>query len=494
MLNTRQASASQWLFVALAALTLYRILSLLQPHMVLFYDEAQYYHWALNPDWGYYSKPPMVAWCIALVTAVLGDSVFAIKLAAPILYAATALVIYRIGRDFYSQAVAKTSTWVFITSTLVGYNSLFITTDAPLLFFWAATLWAFMHAMANNNWKYWVAAGVFCGAGMLSKYTMAALPGSLFLYMLVEPSRRGLLAKPGPWIAAIIAGVLFSGNLIWNATHDFMAFRHTSEISGIGEGWLHPGKLLEFVAAQFLVFGPVWAALWVRLVWRQRKSLLSPQWGLLHFATLPLLSVIFLQALLSHAYINWAGPVFIGASLLVGAALAAKPGRIWLWGGLLNLLLLSTFYHWPILADRMGLERTKFIDPWFRVLGWDQVGEQLLPVMQANPDLLLASSSRKLLATLGYYATPGEFRVSRWNPDANDVRDYYDQMANLRMYQGDLGQEFLWVSETPAPPEFLLAFASAELSLQISVPVYSNLSRELWVYRVGGFIGYPRTP
>ncbi len=484
--------ARKGFFVCLTLLTLYRVLSLLQPHLVLFYDEAYYYHWALNPDWGYYSKPPVVAWVIAFFTFLFGDSAFAVKLGAPLLYAGTAVLVYEISEKTFGPRAACFSGWVFLTSILVGYNSLFITTDAPLLFFWAATLWAVVMSQQNPvSTRYWWLVGLFCGLGMLSKYTMAALPGSIFLYLLISDAGRRQLKTPGPWIAAILAGLIFSTNVIWNFQNEFVAFRHTSEISGVTSNWFNPGKLLEFLAAQFVVFGPIWTWLLIQAFRRERKTILASPGLILWFALIPLLLVISLQALLSHAFVNWAGPIYIAGSVLVGNSLAGRNDRLWIWAGAANLLVLSIFYHWPILADTAGLERDKSNDPYFRVLGWDQVAAQVEPILQKDPNLILTSDSRKLLAVIGFYAMPGEFRLARWGADEEDIRDYYDLRVNLRDFKSTPDQEFLWVGETQPEPQVLSAFESAIFVDQFEMPVYHNLSQHLYLYKMQGFIDYP---
>ncbi len=484
-------AAKKVFLLSLGLLTAYRVLCLLQPHLVLFYDEAYYYHWSLNPDWGYYSKPPVVAWVIALCTWLFGDNSFAVKLGAPLLYAGAAIFVYQIAEKLAGARAACLSGWVFLSSILVGYNSLFITTDAPLLFFWSATLWSFVMSQQQGQkvLGYWILTGLFCGLGMLSKYTMGALPLSLFLFLLSTESGRIQLRTPGPWVAAVLAGAIFSTNIIWNFQNDFVAYRHTSEISGVSADWFHPEKLLEFVAAQFLVFGPVWTWLLIRRAWGQKKGALSSP-ALLWFCVLPLLTVICLQALLSHAFVNWAGPVYVAASILVGISLASRQDRLWLWAGAFNLLLLSLFSHWPIITDAVGVERDKSNDPYFRVLAWDQVAEEIAPLLEQDKDLLLTSDSRKLLAVLGFYAMPGEFRLARWNTNAEDIRDYYDLRVNLREYQSDPQQGFLWVSEEQPDSATLSAFASHEYLGSVEVPLYYNLSRKVFLYRMQEFVGY----
>ena len=71
-----------WTIVAVIAITAIRVLWLAVQSADLYPDEAQYWFWALHPALGYYSKPPLVAWLIALTTGFFGDGEFAIRLSA----------------------------------------------------------------------------------------------------------------------------------------------------------------------------------------------------------------------------------------------------------------------------------------------------------------------------------------------------------------------------------------------------------------------------
>lgn len=477
-------------FVVLALLTIYRVACLLQPHLVLFYDEAYYYHWSLNPDWGYYSKPPMVAWVIWLFTSLLGDTSFAVKLGAPVLYGLSALLVYSTAKNIWDTRAALMTGWVFLTMPLVGYNSLFITTDAPLVFFWALTLWLFIRLWQRpESMLMWVALGVACGGGMLSKYTMALLPLGLFLFMASSVEGRALLVRPGPWVAAVLAGLIFGGNIWWNYANEFVAFRHTSEISGLDKFSIRPGELLSFWGAQIIVFGPAWSWLLVSQ-WRTPRSNAGSIQSLLWWSCLPLFVVISLQALFSHAFINWAAPAFVGASLIAGNVLAQKSPR-WFWiGGIANLILLSLIYHWPVLLDSLNVERGRNNDPYFRVLGWDEIGRQVAPVMDEYPDALLLSDSRKLLAAVGFYAMPGEFRLAHWSDDPNYIADYYDLRVNIRDID-EPGQQYIWISEEPISDAVTRAFGDVEFIEQFSARVYPTLTHEVYLYRLEDYRPVP---
>ena len=58
------------------------------PYMgvTLYVDEAQYWTWAQQLDWGYFSKPPGVAALIALSTALFGDGLLGVKALAMLCY------------------------------------------------------------------------------------------------------------------------------------------------------------------------------------------------------------------------------------------------------------------------------------------------------------------------------------------------------------------------------------------------------------------------
>ena len=76
MLNTGAAfdRATLAFWVALIALTAARIWALFHNPVGLYFDEAQYWSWSRSFDWGYFTKPPMVAWVIAAKASQPGIS------------------------------------------------------------------------------------------------------------------------------------------------------------------------------------------------------------------------------------------------------------------------------------------------------------------------------------------------------------------------------------------------------------------------------------
>src|SRR5271166_6117193 len=106
----------------------------------LYPDEAQYWVWSRHLALGYYSKPPLVAWLIALTTAIFGEGEFVIRLSAPLLHAGTAIFVYGIGARLYDHRVGFWSALAYASLPGVSVSAFIISTDAALLLFWAAAL------------------------------------------------------------------------------------------------------------------------------------------------------------------------------------------------------------------------------------------------------------------------------------------------------------------------------------------------------------------
>src|SRR6478735_1720252 len=95
-----------WVLLALVALTAIRIAGLYFSTVDLYFDEAQYWAWSRELAFGYFSKPPLLAWTIALAERVCGSSEACIRAPAPLLYFGTSLLVYATARTLYDSRIA----------------------------------------------------------------------------------------------------------------------------------------------------------------------------------------------------------------------------------------------------------------------------------------------------------------------------------------------------------------------------------------------------
>ena len=77
------------LICIILVITSVRVIALLSSELNFHGDEAQYWTWSQALDWGYYTKPPMIAWIIHSTTWVLGDAEWATRISSPLLHAGT---------------------------------------------------------------------------------------------------------------------------------------------------------------------------------------------------------------------------------------------------------------------------------------------------------------------------------------------------------------------------------------------------------------------
>ena len=127
-----------------------RLLWLLVQSAELYPDEAQYWFWAQHLALGYYSKPPLVAWLIALTTAMFGDGEFAVRLSAPLLHGIAAGFVYAIGSQLCDRRIGFWSALAYASLPAVSLSALLISTDAALMPCWAAALYVFIRAATRR--------------------------------------------------------------------------------------------------------------------------------------------------------------------------------------------------------------------------------------------------------------------------------------------------------------------------------------------------------
>ncbi len=309
------------------AIGLVRILALAFNPIELHADESQYWVWSQTLDWGYFSKPPMIAWLIALMTTLFGDTDFSVRLASPVLHSITAGFILLSARKLWDARTGFWAALIYLTIPSMWISGAVMTTDVPALCAWSAALYALLRLRDGGGWVSAAGLGLAIGLGFLSKYVLIYFVLGLGICLVIDaPTRRALLNLRGA-LAMLIALTLLVPNILWNAAHDFATVSHTAANANWGGDLFHPGELLEFLAGQTGMFGPalfvVLVAILGGIVWRFRDAL--PESRLLAAFILPALLTVSVQAFISRAHANWAGAAYVAATLLVAAFLLRGP-------------------------------------------------------------------------------------------------------------------------------------------------------------------------
>ena len=216
----------RWLGVAalVAALTVMRLIyaGLIE----LRTDEAYYWTWSKESVLSFLDHPPMIAWFIRFGTAIFGDTNLGVRFAGILAMLVTQLVladiVRRVTHNFRAVVLA-----VLLPEAALYYGLLMakVSPDTALIPFAVAMLWSLVRLSQSGDGRWWLAAGLFAGLALLSKFTAIMLIPAVLAFALVPDWRRRWLLSPWPWLAVLLAIVVFSPVLIWNYQHDWASFR-----------------------------------------------------------------------------------------------------------------------------------------------------------------------------------------------------------------------------------------------------------------------------
>ena len=84
-----------------------------------------------------------------------------------------------------------------------------VSPDTAMIPFAVAMLWSLVRLHESGNPRWWLAAGLFAGLALLSKFTAIMLLPAVVAFVLVPDWRRRWLLSPYPWLAALIAVLVF---------------------------------------------------------------------------------------------------------------------------------------------------------------------------------------------------------------------------------------------------------------------------------------------
>jgi 4-amino-4-deoxy-L-arabinose transferase-like glycosyltransferase len=469
----------------LLAITMLRLVWLAGDPINLYPDEAQYWLWSRSPAFGYFSKPPLLPWIIAATTALFGEDEFAIRVASPLLHLATGLVVYTIARRLYDARVACWSAVLYATLPAVSLSSAIMSTDVPLMLCWAVALYGFIRAREAAGWRWWIVTGVAAGIGLVAKYAMEYwLLSALILVLAFGDERRHLGRLAG---AAAIAHLVYLPNLMWNAAHGFVSYKHTGANANLAGPLLHPRAFLEFLSAQFGVFGPLLFGTLLVILLVFPRSLADKRARLLAVFALPTLAMMLTVSFLSRAHANWSAPTYVSATVLVAAFLVAH--------GRAALLAASVVLHVGAAlflvggreaAAALGTELPAKLDLLHRVRGWDTLGRTVGDMLWHRPGFILLTWSREDLAALIYYVRPHPFDAMIWNPGGG-ARNQFEMDTDMSQ---EVGRDFLFVAQTEVEPWIAARFTAVSPPVHVTIPLGSGIARRYLVYELEGFKGY----
>ena len=414
--STGALSRKRLLVVAVAAIAALTILRLfLSGTIELLPEEAYYWTYSQHPALGYFDHPPMVAWIIWLGTKIFGNTELGVRIGTIVLWLGTAGLLFLTGRIWFGEIAALISVVIFSLAPVFVGIGLIVTPDAPLLFFWMLTLYAISRALVTGRGIFWLLAGVGLGGALLSKYTAILLTISLLVFLLFSAKYRFWLRRPPLWMALVVALVVFSPVIIWNAQNQWASFLFQSTRTA-GQQTNLPWDLGLFWVYQIAVLTPLLFILFIKAAgvgvqrgWMRRED----AWNFAVSFAVPLFLVFVLASFKTGVHINWTAPAYLSWTFLAAAVWQQAisdpaPGRRKLWRvctGITAVLCLAA-----ILIGHMSIAwGVPRIFAYTRAGGWRSLAAQ---VKSARADLaretgqqpfILGADKYNIAAELGFY-------------------------------------------------------------------------------------------
>lgn len=451
-------------------------------------DEAYYWDWGRRPDYGYYSKPPFIAWLYALVDFLGGGSLFAIRAAAAVLGTGSLLILHRLTTELFDSRTAWYGVLLGLAAPANAVLSFFLTIDAPLVFCWSTALWMLWRIVSGGGTGAHLVLFAALATGHLCKQMMMVFPLLAVLFLASSADTRDRLRRPALWAVLFGSYLSLIPPLVWNARHDWITFQHTRHHfqTGADEGNPIVERLEDFASflgTQLGVLSPgtafvVFSLSLAGLPFLRRAP--RPHRFLLTFGALPLAGMILL-ALRQEIQPNWPAVFYLSGILLAAAWYAGRvdagfPPASWrrLFPVTLTVgfLLTGYFYVAPPLFEAAG-RPGHMADPNRRLIGYDALADQVESVRRSQPDpenlIIIALGHRDLASQLAF-GLPDQPRVYRWEPGGGIVSQY--EVWNDPVEDGLTGRDALILVPGEAlPARFAGAFARTEPLRRFTAPL-----------------------
>jgi dolichol-phosphate mannosyltransferase len=393
----------------------------------LLFEEAYYWNYAKHPDFGYLDHPLMVAWIIRLFVTLMGNIEFAVRAGAFLCWLATAWFSCRLAYDLLGRAAAYRALALIAALPVFFFFGLFMSPDAPLAACWAAALFFMHRIVVREEPRAWLWLGVAIGLGMISKYTIALLGAAFVAYVLIDRRSRRWLARPEPYVAVLIALVLFSPVILWNWQQHWASFSFQSEDRLASK---FSFSLPRFIGNVIVLLTPtgVLSAIALVICRRQVAAGLAPTAGaseaalgrsqlLMAWLTFFPVAVFAAVSLIRVSKLNWTGPAWLGLvplmALLVTPGLESGAPRLLSWCRRAwppTIVVCLLFYGATLQWLGPGLPGVSYPHN-MHLIGWRDFGRDIELLVQrlsreTGQEILVVGMDRNRIASgLAFYRT-----------------------------------------------------------------------------------------
>ncbi|MCB8875400.1 glycosyltransferase family 39 protein [Acidisoma silvae] len=280
----------------------------------------------------YFDHPPVAWWLTHAAMWITGsDAPVIVRLPFILLFAVSTWLMAKITTAVFHDKQA--GFWAALLMNLSPVYTLtsggWVLPDGPLDCALLGFLWFSLCATGlipdRHRWGSWLGAGLCAGLAMLSKYNGALVLIGLPLFLATVPGARVWLRRPQPWIAGLLAVLLFAPVVIWNQQHHWASFAFQGDRAG-GLRFQPFAPFGVWAGEALFVLPWIWVPLilvWLRAL--QRGPAAPKSWLLALFAATPVLLFAVVSLWSSrHILYHWSAPGTLMLFPLLGAEVARR--------------------------------------------------------------------------------------------------------------------------------------------------------------------------
>lgn len=380
-------------------------------------DEAYYWLWSTNLQLSYYDHPPMIAYVIKIFT-LFSDNEFFVRFGAVACMSISAWYVFLLSQEIFDNDVAWITliTGAVLPATNMGYT--IITPDAPLILFWTTATYYSYKALFEDRWSYYILSGINIGLLMLSKYTSVLFMAFLILFILIKMPKK--LISPKPWVAIIIAFIVFSPVLIWNYQQDWISFTFQYTHGTTKAFRIRFDKFFEFFGGLFALFTPIFFSILLYGTYKYKNWFYDKKRFYIAFSYLFPLVFFLYKALFKKMELNWVAIAFIPGMILFAYTVKKYNFKKSYKIGVYMALFITLLLHFPrlfFLPPALNLQN--------RISGYEEVIDHIQQYIRPGDALFGDRLNRAAIFTYytdghprSYIPTPSRFSsYTLWDKD-----------------------------------------------------------------------------
>ena len=263
-------SVSRTLIPLIAALTVFAIHLVGNPHYGFFRDELYFIICGRHHEWGNVDQPP-IAPLLAAASQIFGNSLILLR-AVPAFFAAAGVYVscvlaMELGATAFGQII--TALVVFFAPVLMDFG-MKVSPDMVGLWLWPLLALYVLRLTKGADPRWWLAVGAILGVCLQSKYSVLLFAIALLVGLLLTPERRILFTRWFP-LGCLLAGLIALPNFLWQAHYGYPmleTLRNTQHGKNIVLGpvaYAFQQILITGLAAFVWIIGLVWLFLRARV-------------------------------------------------------------------------------------------------------------------------------------------------------------------------------------------------------------------------------------